>query len=446
MTRLMIKNYKVGRTADNDINPSKMPALDSERISRYHAEIALFNDKTIEITDKSSNGTFVNDKRLQKDMPTPVRTSDVITLAGIRFRWQTLPEFEGLTDISGSANTSYTPPVAAPKPALNRQPVQSAAAKQGFSWKSAIIGVAVLLALVAGLIWFLTRPVPVKILRSMADNKAATFQISIYGYKSFESDNEGKEIQCIAPISLGTGVYFDSINGLVLTNYHVIEAFYENKDANIWVRAAPLEKAYKAEIINYSENDSEGKDLAILKIDSEMLSQLKKANVQSIVFAEMQGQSEESLQGQSLYAMGYPALASTAIDSVLISVRKKYIENNSEYSDTKLPYSTVLQDAFNDYRDIKPNVAYLDGAANRIEHFSGQNRGKVLIHSIQTTQGMSGGPTFLKESNLLVGINQSYNQDGYTNKAYRSVLLSEVRNFLDSTQGVQYYVYPYVAK
>jgi|GEM_PF-6362992 len=73
-----MKTVKIGRESDNDVivNDPK------ERVSRHHAVIRLYDDGRISITDKSSNGTSVNDVPMPKGREVFVTHRDKVTFAG----------------------------------------------------------------------------------------------------------------------------------------------------------------------------------------------------------------------------------------------------------------------------------------------------------------------------------------------------------------------------
>lgn len=444
MTRLITKTYTIGRNAENDINPSKMPALDTERISRKHAVIDFYNDGTMDITDKSSNGTFVNEKRLQKDMPTPVRTSDVITLAGIRFRWQTLPEFEGMTDVSSSANTSYTPPAA---PAPNRQPVQSAAAKQGFSWK--IGGSVAAVVLIVAILFArdtepclncpkppIPIPIPIPIPDpakidppSRTNNDNATGKIYLYGEYRYQG-TDAKDI-----FSSGTGFLVND-SGYVVTNYHVIADYVslengqstsiEKAIANpnfqlnkiiFWIKFPDLEKAANLELIGYDKD----KDLAILKIDSKSFTKLQEINVRPVVL--WNGEIEK---GMDIYAIGYNSLDVVGQKSAL--ERKKIKINALFDGSSEMSVFHKDQQVVEGTKDSVAVSTDSDGAITQV-------LADVINHDATLDHGQSGGPTFLKQNDYLIGVNRSYyNVVRNTNTSISS---SELETFLKA-KGISF--------
>jgi hypothetical protein len=71
---------RIGQISENDI------ALDSDAVSRRHAEIEV-QGRNVQIRDlDSTNGTFVNDKRLERD--SPLRPGDRIRIADVEFVYE----------------------------------------------------------------------------------------------------------------------------------------------------------------------------------------------------------------------------------------------------------------------------------------------------------------------------------------------------------------------
>ena len=68
---------QIGRDADNDI------VLDAPVVSRYHAQLERIGQR-FKITDlKSSNGTFVNDQRIEDEVW--LKPDDTIRIGSARF-------------------------------------------------------------------------------------------------------------------------------------------------------------------------------------------------------------------------------------------------------------------------------------------------------------------------------------------------------------------------
>lgn len=57
----------------------------SDYTSRYHAKLSLENDAFF-VTDESTNGTFVNDKRLSKGAATELHPDDILRFADVAFK------------------------------------------------------------------------------------------------------------------------------------------------------------------------------------------------------------------------------------------------------------------------------------------------------------------------------------------------------------------------
>lgn len=69
-----MRTYKIGRNPDNDI----VIKDDTLIVSRYHATLKVTDNGSITIIDNSTNGTFVNGIRLQKNLETKVKNGDEI--------------------------------------------------------------------------------------------------------------------------------------------------------------------------------------------------------------------------------------------------------------------------------------------------------------------------------------------------------------------------------
>ena len=78
---------KIGRDPGNDIVVNDH----SKRVSSLHATLEKKNNKYF-LTDKSSNGTFVNGRKIPKEMKFPVTQNDEIVFAGqFKFDWKKVP-------------------------------------------------------------------------------------------------------------------------------------------------------------------------------------------------------------------------------------------------------------------------------------------------------------------------------------------------------------------
>lgn len=70
----------VGRGQDNDV------VLGSKQVSRQHAELTVVDDKLMVQDLGSSNGTLVNDHKLEPHQPTALAEQDTLTFAAFSFR------------------------------------------------------------------------------------------------------------------------------------------------------------------------------------------------------------------------------------------------------------------------------------------------------------------------------------------------------------------------
>lgn len=70
----------VGRGQDNDV------VLGSKQVSRQHAELTVTGDQLMVQDLGSSNGTLVNDQKLEPHQPTALAAEDTVTFAAFSFR------------------------------------------------------------------------------------------------------------------------------------------------------------------------------------------------------------------------------------------------------------------------------------------------------------------------------------------------------------------------
>ena len=70
----------VGRGQDNDV------VLGSKQVSRQHAELTVTGDQLMVQDLGSSNGTLVNDQKLEPHQPTALEAEDTVTFAAFSFR------------------------------------------------------------------------------------------------------------------------------------------------------------------------------------------------------------------------------------------------------------------------------------------------------------------------------------------------------------------------
>lgn len=75
------ENIEVGRMSSNLADLLNA----SDYTSRYHAKLSLENDAFF-VTDESTNGTFVNDKRLSKGAATELHPNDILRFADVAFK------------------------------------------------------------------------------------------------------------------------------------------------------------------------------------------------------------------------------------------------------------------------------------------------------------------------------------------------------------------------
>ena len=77
---------KIGRDSANDI------VLKSENVSSFHAELVLLDNGDITLEDKrSSNGTFLMNRRVMPGAPVSVKRGDTIRFADTELKWTQVP-------------------------------------------------------------------------------------------------------------------------------------------------------------------------------------------------------------------------------------------------------------------------------------------------------------------------------------------------------------------
>ncbi len=79
-----LKNFpaRMGRHPDCDVQ------VDSNMVSRFHAQLVQADHRILLEDLSSGNGTFLNGKQLEKNIPHPLRNNDRIKLGPIKFRFE----------------------------------------------------------------------------------------------------------------------------------------------------------------------------------------------------------------------------------------------------------------------------------------------------------------------------------------------------------------------
>jgi pSer/pThr/pTyr-binding forkhead associated (FHA) protein len=85
-------HVSIGRTRTNDIQ------IDDPSISKFHAYFRLDAQGAVEaiVDAESTNGTFVNDRRLDPKEPAPLAEGDRVVLGGLSFSFHTAQGFYDL--------------------------------------------------------------------------------------------------------------------------------------------------------------------------------------------------------------------------------------------------------------------------------------------------------------------------------------------------------------
>ncbi|MFN9721056.1 MAG: SpoIIE family protein phosphatase [Planctomycetota bacterium] len=96
---------RMGRHPDCDVQ------VDSNMVSRFHAQLVQADHRILLEDLSSGNGTFLNGKQLEKNVPHALRNNDRIKLGPIKFRFEDEDENSGLSvidDISISDGSTST--------------------------------------------------------------------------------------------------------------------------------------------------------------------------------------------------------------------------------------------------------------------------------------------------------------------------------------------------
>ncbi|MDV2860524.1 FHA domain-containing protein [Psychrobacter sp. CAM01] len=80
LTLTVTDSLSVGRGSDNDV------VLGSKQVSRNHAVLSVLDGQLYVKDLDSSNGTFVNDQRLEGNKSTPLQAEDTLGFASFRFQ------------------------------------------------------------------------------------------------------------------------------------------------------------------------------------------------------------------------------------------------------------------------------------------------------------------------------------------------------------------------
>jgi predicted component of type VI protein secretion system len=113
-TTLGPSNLTIGRTPDNQM------VVNDARASSHHAEIRP-NGQGYSIVDLgSTNGTFVNEQRLDRNLPRPLTSGDVIRVGDTRFTYEVSGAYDVAPTIYAQpypgTDPTYQPTVAAAPP------------------------------------------------------------------------------------------------------------------------------------------------------------------------------------------------------------------------------------------------------------------------------------------------------------------------------------------
>ena len=109
---------KIGRAPDNQL------VISDTKASGHHAEIRPDGDSYSIVDVGSTNGTFVNEQQLARDVPRRLNAGDVIRIGDLTFTYEgsgtsAIPPTVYADVGSGGSEPAYQPTVAAPPPFTN---------------------------------------------------------------------------------------------------------------------------------------------------------------------------------------------------------------------------------------------------------------------------------------------------------------------------------------
>ncbi len=113
LTLTIDDSLSVGRGSDNDV------VLGSKQVSRNHALLSVLNGKLYVKDLDSSNGTFINDQRIEGNKSKHLKAEDTLSFASFAFK--VLPLFENTPVVTDPTATAQTPTTPAAKPTAETQ-------------------------------------------------------------------------------------------------------------------------------------------------------------------------------------------------------------------------------------------------------------------------------------------------------------------------------------
>ena len=105
LTLTVSDSLSVGRGSDNDV------VLGSKQVSRNHAVLSVLNGELYVKDLESSNGTFINDQRIEANKSTNLTANDTLGFASFSFQVS--------APVAATLNSEQAAPVIADEPALN---------------------------------------------------------------------------------------------------------------------------------------------------------------------------------------------------------------------------------------------------------------------------------------------------------------------------------------
>lgn len=268
----------IGRGAENDI------VVIDEIASRHHAKIKWHQGSLCVVDLASTNGTMLNNRKLDSHIPYPIKEGDVITIGGFK-----------LTLLIRKGVQYDQTQVAPPKPTWWQETVRSTSAR--------VISILVVIALLVTLVATRVIPIDISLNWQPSTNATATMPTTATTPQPYMAVPTSPSAAAVAKVSpsvvkieysagqtvySGSGVVIDKA-GYILTADHVVDNSHTMR-------------------ISFTDNDNyeckviardTARDLAIIKIVS---------NNSDFPVAEL-GDSTKSAIGDEVLILGFPLSA-----------------------------------------------------------------------------------------------------------------------------------------
>ena len=186
--------------------------------------------------------------------------------------------------------------------------------------------------------------------------------------------------------AFGTG-FLVSSDGLIVTNHHVVEPWWENEDIAKVLTQVPNLDPFIADMTAYFPGISRGIPLKLRKISSEADVAVVTGNVSGLKLKllTMDNDSKAAISGEPVVLIGYP----TGIDAILARSSEDALRSIAASTNGDL---TGVMAELARRKLIRP--------VNTQGHIGDVLKDKI-VYDAQTTSGGSGGPLFNSEGKVI---------------------------------------------